>query len=144
MPTTFEVILAAVHAVALMLYASSDAREDALDISLNLPINHGRLLASRIMLSGYLTVVIGLSMWCGSHSWLSTLSLIPIGWAAWVITFRFVLNGKRGLPPTYVSRSNRYDSAFIASGEALDVNPGALAYTAEALVLGIGVLMLCL
>ena len=144
MVTTLEVIIATTYTAVLIFYARSEAHLDALYISIHLPINHGRQLASRMVLAGSFTIMIGLSMWSGSHSWPSTLSLIPIGWAAWVITFRLALNDARGLALDYVSRSNRYDAAFMRIGEALDVNAGRLAYGAEGLVLVAGVLMLVL
>ncbi len=137
-------LIAGMHAVILIAYAISEAKHDAEQIALHRPINHATELASRLTVAGLEAIGLMGLMWLCSHSWLNVASLIPIGWAAWVITFRLALNDARGLALDYVSRSNRYDAAFMRIGEALDVNAGRLAYGAEGLVLIAGVLMLVL
>lgn len=142
MPEAFPILLAAMHAAILMAYAISEAKQDAETIAHHRPINHATELASRMTIAGLEAIGLMGLMWFGSHSWLSVTSLIPIGWSAWVMTFRAVLNVERGLPLDYISASNRYDSWFIRAGEAIDVRAGRLAYAVEALVLIAGVLML--
>lgn len=132
------------HAAILIAYAISEAKHDAEQIALHRPINHATELASRLTVAGLEAIGLMGLMWFGSHEWLCVASLIPIGWAVWVMTFRSVLNVERGLPLDYISGSNRYDSWFIRAGDALDVREGRLAYAVEALVLIAGVLMLVL
>lgn len=60
-----------------------------------------------------------------------TLLWIPMAWALFTMSFRFLLNWKRGLDWRYVSPSNWYDWQFIKAVSGYRNNEKAKAFTLE-------------
>lgn len=124
--------------VLAALIAWVDANADAQHILAGHAINHADGLTERSVLGA----VIVLSLWAvAKHygaTWWHLLGLALAFAAAFSIVFRARLNKRRGLPLTYVSLSNVYDSVFI---RIFGVQAGTAAYTSEVLVLACGTII---
>ncbi len=64
-------------------------------------------------------VLVAFSQWKNPTWW--AFLYFPITWAVFTISFRFLLNRKRGKHWAYVSVSNRYDSFWMGLSEFLRV-----------------------
>lgn len=102
----------AIFLLFIALFAISEAWRDGAAIARHEPINHGKGLLFRLAICGIFFGCASALHWLAAHDFRFML-FATMGWAAFTMLFRFVLNMERGLDWRYVSTSNVYDRFFL-------------------------------
>ena len=123
-----HLVFLALYLVALLVYASAEAKMDADSIKAGASIDHVDGFVRRLIIV-FIMVVIVLTLTLGGP-WDMAL-LMGMAYGLWTPTFRLILNLRRGKDWCYISRSNRYDTLwFNLNWDGRDA--GVMAYLFEA------------
>ena len=142
------IILLLIYIALVALFASEEARADAIDIRNGKPIRHADAWKERACVAAFGALIVSAMhlfwVWgLGVFLWhFAGLCVVAVG--AFTPVFRWRLNRLRGMDARYVSGSNVYDTVFIIlAGEKVTHRlwahrAGLIAYLVELLALLIG------
>ena len=119
------IILLLIYIALVALFASEEARADAIDIRNGKPIRHADAWKERACVAAFGALIVSAMhlfwVWgLGVFLW-HFAGLCVVAYGAFTVVFRWKLNRLRGMDWRYISPSSAYDRVFIraCSGEWL-------------------------